>query len=408
MTSPYNVAILLAALPTMVCGQILTPVWVEACEGKTIARVVVNHAGDCPELQVDGVSLPMPLRRPVPEGLRPACEATIPAGTRSASVNGQELALPPSDPSRLVVIGDTGCRIKGAQVQDCNDPAKWPFETVAGRAASEKPQLVIHVGDYLYREEKCPSGSGKLCAGTPSGDLWETWDVDFFKPAAILLAAAPWVFARGNHEACGRSWRGWFYYLDPRPFPASCQPYSAPYVVNLGRFEAAVLDTSSAIDTPVNPAQVKIYASQLASLHVRNAWLVDHNPFWGVKNDRVTGKTGPMSPLLDAAWEKASPQGIDLILSGHTHLFEIIGFDRGRPPQIVAGDGGTYLEEPILASVNGMTAHGLTISASETKHEFGYTVLSKVATGWNVELKASSGLPLVICRIEGGRVIFPK
>ena len=55
-----------------------------------------------------------------------------------------------------------------------------------------------------------------------------------------------------------------------------------------------------------------------------------------------------------------------------------------------------------------MTAHGLTISASETKHEFGYTVLSKVAAGWNVELKAASGLPLVICRIEGGRVIFPK
>jgi predicted phosphodiesterase len=400
--------LLLAVLTAMARGQTLTPVWVEAGEGRTLARVVVNHAGDCPVLRADGASLPMSLRQPVPTGLRPACEAAIPAGTRSAFVNGQALALPSADPSRIVVIGDTGCRIKGPRVQDCNDPAKWPFKTIAGRAAAAKPQLVIHVGDYLYREEKCPQGSDKLCAGTPSGDVWETWDADFFKPAAKLLAAAPWVFARGNHENCERSWRGWFYYLDPRPFPASCQPYSAPYIVKLGGFEVAVLDTSSAIDTRADPAQVTTYAAQLASLHVRNAWLVDHHPFWGVSRNRVTAKTGQMTPALDAAWEKASPKGIDLILSGHTHLFEIVSFDHGRPPQIVAGDGGTDLEQPILTSPNGMTVHGLAISASQAKHEFGYTVLGRTAAGWSVELKGAAGRTLVTGRIEGGRVIFPK
>lgn len=404
----FRCALLLAAAPAVLCGQLLTPAWVELGEGIALARVVVRDGRDCPALVADGASLPMPPRRPAPAGLRPVCEAAIPAGTRSASVNGQALALPRADPSRIVVIGDTGCRIKGPWVQDCNDPAKWPFETVAARAAASQPQLVIHVGDYLYREEKCPEGLGRLCGGTPAGDAWETWAADFFKPAGKLLAAAPWVFARGNHEACGRSWRGWFYYLDPRPMPAACQTYSAPYVVRLGAFEAAVLDTSAAIDTLADPAQVETYASQLSSLRVRNAWLVDHHPFWGVKSDRVTGKTGQMTPPLDAAWEKARPKGISLILSGHTHLFEIVSFDRGRPPQIVAGDGGTALAEPVAAPINGMSVHGMAILASDTKHEFGYTVMDRVAMGWRVTLKGSSGLTLLTCRTEGERVIFPK
>jgi hypothetical protein len=145
---------LLLTVPALMCGQLLTPVWVEAGEGgRAIARVVVNKASDCPVLIADGASRPMPVRQPVPDGLRPACETVLPTGTKSATVNGQALALFTPNPNRIVVIGDTGCRIKGPRVQDCNDPAMWPFETVAGRAASSKPDLVLHVGDYVYRED---------------------------------------------------------------------------------------------------------------------------------------------------------------------------------------------------------------------------------------------------------------
>jgi predicted phosphodiesterase len=350
----------------------------------------------------------MSLRQPVPSGLRPACEAVIPSGAKSASVNDQHLALPKPNPSRIAVIGDTGCRVKGPRVQDCNDPAKWPFEVVAGRAAAAKPDLVIHVGDYLYREDKCPDSSGKLCGGSPSGDRWETWAADFFKPAAKLLASAPWVFARGNHEDCTRSWRGWFYYLDPRPPTRACQVYSRPYVVRLGSFEVAVIDTSFASDTKLTRKQVRVYAAQLKSLDVHDAWLVDHHPFWAMTI--VYGDTAP-SPLtapLEAAWEKAKPKGIQLILSGHTHLFEILSFEHGRPPQIVAGDGGTDLAQALPASVNGMTIRGLTVSGSETRHEFGYTLLNKTAKGWSLELKNPADVTLVTCDIEGDHVVFPR
>ena len=55
------------------------------------------------------------------------------------------------------------------------------------------------------------------CAGSPYGDNWAVWQKDFFDPAAPLLAAAPWVLVRGNHELCSRGGHGWFRLLDPHP-----------------------------------------------------------------------------------------------------------------------------------------------------------------------------------------------
>jgi hypothetical protein len=401
--------LLLIAAPMILCGQLLSPVWVEVGEaGKTIARVVVSAERDCPILRVDGSPLPMSVRRPVPAGLRPACEAVIPAAAKSASANSQTLALPRPNPTRVVVLGDTGCRVKGPRVQDCNDPAKWPFEIVAGRASAAKPHLVIHVGDYLYREGTCPEGSGKLCGDSPSGDRWETWAADFFTPAAKLLASAPWIFVRGNHEDCARAWRGWFYYLDPRPFNGGCDDYTPPYVTHLGRFEAAVMDTAAASDTTLAGPQVDIYAAQLASLKVHNAWLIDHHPFWAMAVLYGAAAPAPLKTPLAAAWGKANPHGIDLVLSGHTHLFEILSFGHSRPPQIVAGDGGTDLATALPGSMNGVPINGLMVALSQSKHEFGYTLLHKTRNGWKLQLKNPADKILVSCSIEGGGLVFPK
>ncbi len=182
------------------------------------------------------------------------------------AVNGQPLALPKPNPSIVTVFGDTGCRINSTQVQNCNDATKWPFKQVAADAAAEKPDLMIHVGDYLYREIPCPAGSEALCGSTPSGDNWATWNADFFTPAAKLLAAAPWAFARGNHENCARSWRGWFYYFDPRPWDGVCQPFSPPYTIKLGAFQLVMLDTSEVLEDSLDQNQISHYASQLSSL----------------------------------------------------------------------------------------------------------------------------------------------
>jgi hypothetical protein len=385
-------------------GQPLSPAWVVVGEGgQAIARIVVTGAQDCPAIQIDGAIHPMPLREPMPLGLRPACEYAIPIGAKKAAVNGQALALPRANPSRVIAIGDTGCRIKGDELQACNDPQQWPFAQVASQAALERPDLVIHVGDYLYREEPCPPDKQAMCGGTPSGDNWEAWNADFFAPAAKLLAAAPWAFSRGNHEDCERSWRGWFYYLDPRPWNGTCEPFSAPYVVKLGTFELVMLDSASVSANTLNKEQSRLYAAQLESLHPAHAWLADHHPFWGMWADATGGTPAPVSPTLAEAWERASPKGIDLILSGHVHLFELFSYDHGRPTQLVAGDGGTNLAMALQGSLRGSAAHGANMLAGESQRQFGYSLLTRHGKTWNLTLKNRVRNVLVNCTIPSGR-----
>ena len=393
-------ALFLAAAPAR--SQALSPAWVELGEdGKAVARIVVNGPQDCPAIKIDGASRPMLLRQPMPAGLRPVCEYAIPSGAKSASVNARPLFLPKSDPVRVIAIGDTGCRILRRQIQACNDPALWPFRQVAASAASEKPELVIHVGDYLYRESPCPEASESICGGSPAGDNWEAWNADFFTPAAELLGAAPWVFTRGNHEDCERSWRGWFYYLDPRPWNGTCEEYSAPYLVKLGKFQLAILDSSATKESDLDEAQVAVFASQLASLHPENAWLATHYPFWGFYSDARGGLPKLLVAALEAAWEKAAPTGYTLILSGHVHLFEYVSVDQGRPPQVVAGDGGTQMSVPIQMSMKGTRIRGASVIASISRRQFGYTLLTRDGNHWHLELKDQRQSVLVSCTVPG-------
>jgi hypothetical protein len=384
-------------------AQQLTPAWVELGDAGAIARIVVTSPRDCPLIQIDSVTLKMSVRTPVPNGFRPVCQASIPNTARSAKVNGRALVLPKINPTRVIAFGDTGCRIKkGTEVQDCNDPEKWPFEQVATRAASEKPALVIHVGDYLYREVMCPDGSEAKCGDTPAGDNWQTWNADFFAPASKLLAAAPWVFSRGNHETCERSWRGWFYYLDPRPWTAKCQQYSPAYLIKLGTFELAMLDSSQVSEDKPDAKQVATYAAQLASLHPANAWLVDHHPFWGFKEGLAGSPPVPLTATLQKAWDKAAPKGVSMVLSGHIHLFELMSFDRSRPTQLVTGDGGTNMADPIPASENGIVVDGTAVVASHSQRQFGYTLLVKSGKTWQLTLKNRLQHVLVACSILDG------
>ena len=139
---------------------------------------------------------------------------------------------------------------------------------------------------------------------------------------------------------------------------------------------------------------------------MHHAWLVDVIAFWGLNVAFGDTKTTPLPTPLGAAWDKAAPKGIDAILSGHTHLFEALSFEHGRPPQIIAGDGGTEMAIAIPASVNGMTIRGVAIAAGRDKHEFGYTLLNKSRRGWKLELKNPLNRNILTCRIEGERVIF--
>ncbi len=383
-------------------AQLLTPVWVELGEGNTrIARVVVASNTACPSIEIDDRAQPMALRGTPPAGFVPACEAQIPATARQARVNGITLALPKTNPSRILVFGDTGCRIKGEQIQNCHDPEQWPFLKVAGSAAAEKPDLMIHVGDYLYREDPCPAANASFCKDTPSGDNWTTWSEDFFTPAARLLKASPWIFVRGNHEDCDRAWRGWFYYLDPHPWvAAACEGYQPPYTVAVGSLPVVVFDSSS-VGGKMTAAQIDRYAHELSTLRVEHALLASHHPFWGFS---TSDGAVPSSPGLITAWQKARLNGIDLLLGGHVHLFELLSFDIYLPPQLVAGQGGTDLAQPIEKPVEGLSLGPAKVTAGATADEFGYTLLTRSGEDWSVRLHNAAGQTVKDCQVRDHQV----
>ena len=197
-------AVLLFLSVDTAAAQQMQP-WVELAPGPALSvRTIVAPGAVCPTIAADNAPVATEPRA-VPGAAFPVrvCEARVPQATARLSVGDVPLPTLPATINRLVVIGDTGCRLARGMVQDCSDPRAWPFATIAMAAAAKRPDLVIHVGDYFYREAACPPGRGG-CAGSPYGDNWPAWHADFFDPAAALLAAAPWVMVRGNHESCAR------------------------------------------------------------------------------------------------------------------------------------------------------------------------------------------------------------
>jgi hypothetical protein len=184
--------------------------------------------------------------------------------------------------------------------------------------------------------------------GSPWGDNWTTWDADFFTPAAPLLAMAPWVLARGNHESCARGGTGWFRLLDAAPKPLVCPAASAPYDVPIGGLDLYVLDSADTVDTSAPASAVAEFAAQLAALQpqlaARPGWIVTHRPFWGLAPVARLGPIGPFEASLNAT-EQAAARGRDLsavqmIVSGHVHHFASFSFGPSRPAQLIVGTGG--------------------------------------------------------------------
>jgi hypothetical protein len=249
------------------------------------------------------------------------------------------------DPRRIAVFGDTGCKLGAAAAgESCpaGTPAQ-PFADLAVAAAATEPDLVIHLGDYNYRgtpskvlfterdgasakqvgqwtydagdgteeSEQCVQTAGagffysQSAANAGFPDSWEAWNDDLFSTAPDLLAAAPWVVARGNHELCSKAGPGWFYFLDPHSDlitgdrQLSCPPpdpakapidnvvLSPPYAVGLGSLTLLVVDSANACDSFTEETFTAAYAGQLAEVgrlvpSEGTAWWVSHRPLWGV------------------------------------------------------------------------------------------------------------------------------
>ena len=417
----------------------------QAPDGQTVpfVRVIVEQGYDCPA--VVGGNSPLPMTpRDNPHGFPVVvCEATI-GFEQNLQVELKDSGVPlptvRKDPGRIVLFGDTGCKkLKEGASGGCADgtPAE-PFATLAKAAESgPRPDLLLHMGDYNYRgtpghilmkethkgkpvskkhrvydagdgekqKEQCQQSSNygfisQNDANSTSPDSWENWRIDFFEPAGKLLTAAPWLFARGNHELCSRAGPGWFYFLDPSsnlpqgggkqlrcPVPdAKGKPIENtvlrhPYAVDLGTLSMIVLDSSNACDDQKSGKDfMAIYEAQFKQIEKlipskNTTWFMTHRPIWGVTDydpkisDKCTSEKqyGCINQTLQAGIKHTMgslPDSVKLVLAGHMHRFQsLTSPNNNYPPQLIVGNGGVALagSQPtgtFVATVGGKQAIG--------------------------------------------------
>ncbi len=426
-----------------------------------IARVILDGANTaCPLLvRGDGSGAPVQTRariNPAPKNFPVrVCEAVINA---SAVVGDTEFRLPalPSKVRHLVVVGDTGCKPKDQNGCHQHSRHHWPFNRIAKSAAKSAPDLVLHMGDYNYRGTPghiqvngtkvqvydAGDNTGTACCklsgpyygqnspGSDTPDQWQNWWLDFFEPAADLLAAAPWVVARGNHELCSRAGPGWFFFLHPGsslpevgtgervcPPATDTKPlvFDTPYRIDLPSLSVVVLDSANACDQ--GDLHQTHFDRQFKSIQKlvdtaspdNRVWLQSHRPLWAVKKADGTSAPGSMDPsgkyayidqTLQAAFAKHPlRKPLSLVVSGHMHRFQVISFegDSRRPSQLVVGNGGVALasnhpKHGFSLPIDGMTGIGFGLKA------FGYMDLRLGdAEAWTGQLLDDTGKVLASC-----------
>lgn len=357
----------------------------------------------CPEIQTYQGAIPLRVQMNL-ERFDSAyvCEASLPLGTTKVG-DGKEAIKIPTELNRVVIMGDTGCRLKGTYMQKCEDENEWPFSRIIRSVEKEDPDLVIHVGDYHYREActdpvKCAPYKDTLGYG------YKPWEADFFAPAAPMLRTKPFIFARGNHEDCHRAHEGFRKTLSPLG-EKSCQEYQETRYTNIGNILIVNFDDAALSDKPWDAKSTELkelrkrYRQMVQAINARperEVWLVTHRPIWGY----TTIWKGPVEPvkinvnMQAVVKEMPLPEKVKFIFAGHIHNFQIA--QGAHPLQLVVGESGTALDQFGEESRKFLPKEHRIFPA-----DHGYLVMEKDGSGkWVGLIKSFDGKTDYTCQME--------
>ncbi|MEU9370484.1 metallophosphoesterase [Streptomyces avermitilis] len=367
---------------------------------------------------------------PVPLGATNAQLVLTTVQAATLHPTGGHLPLPKwtttTRPRTIDVIGDTGCELPVNPA----DPAQhcataWPFKPIADSVARATPDLVIHTGDFLYRNDPGRAddkAKNPGCTMRSDASSWACVVADFFRPAEALLAAAPVALTRGNHEDCtqpGGAGDAWFRYLADELRNGSCSRFPPPVTLRAGTLNLVSVDSSFADPNDSgSTAQVNTYARQFDIVNQaaqqrssEDFFVVTHKPVWMVKAaGPATGQVEWVTHVLDDAVAHTSlgqlANNVRLVLSGHIHLYQMLDFNTGRPPQLTVGSSGGPLDNGPIDS-NAMSQQigtpRLTVHKSLTQEQnptnppaglagvFGYGQLHHNNGAWDLTFHTTSG-----------------
>ena len=367
------------------------------------------------------------------------------------------------NPSSVIVYGDTGCKSSDCELGKAASPfdqlaqlgvnadlilhmGDYNYRGTSGSIREAPTKIYAYdAGDGGFGGAACGFVESDYYSQNASDsgkpDRWQYWHDDFFKPAKNLLPTAPWVFNRGNHELCSRAGIGWFYFLGPGSSleggipQLTCPNQGAlaspaqgaanhinmiqPYTLSLEPLKLWVVDSANACDESADSPLTAQYTLQFEQLQKdetadsKPIWMVTHRPFWGVSIEKsgrsslLSPQTGlqitPINIMMQRALQNTSaarlPEVVQLILSGHEHIFQSVSFlssKTERPPQIVIGNSGVGLSNSPAGNYNAII-DGEAGSINQLDQYGFLTILLKADNSWSGDVLNETGSSIISC-----------
>lgn len=216
-------------------------------------------------------------------------------------------AKPVEAPYSFAVFGDSG-------------EASRAQYLIASRIVSAGPDFIVHTGDLVY-----PDGRRSR------------YGARFFEPYKELLARIPFWPSLGNHDVSKENqdtaYRPVFEL--PQNGPAD-QPAEDNYWFDYGNARFAVLNSN--LDEPQLANSIAPWLERtMSDTTARWKFVVFHHPAY------TSGKYPPTERIVNAIVPVMERSGVDMVFSGHDHMYERTVPLRGGQPSDTAAGGITYI-----------------------------------------------------------------
>ena len=324
-------------VPSLLSAKNDIDYWIQYYNDYYLLRVL---ADDCEDIKIisDSKKFELSLRSDKDNDLtKQLCEVKIPKDIINLSIDEQNINLPGQSIKRIAIIGDTGCRNTHFIRTNCNDKDAWPLETIAKSIDRKKPDLIIHLGDYVYTQTYCILG-GANCSN--KNDIFSKWRKEFLDPANLILKQYPWIFIRGNHDKCSRFGYYWTKLFGYNQWNNKCNAVEDIFNVTLNnlRLNLIIADTANISDRILkNLDFYKKYISNIRD-NTRNGMsnlLFMHHPVF---------EGSSINNMLFRANIEQYFESIDAFFGGHVHTIAVTNFYNLIPHQFVLGGGGANLK----------------------------------------------------------------